>query len=139
LQCVAFAVCCICSVLHLQCVAVCHDSFTSMTRYFHICATTYSYAVCCSVLQCVAVCCICSVLQCIAVCCSVLQCIKALWGGVCIGFSVQMILMRTKQNRAQTERTELLKPLYISLIKQIIWNFDQHSKKYTHFWPSQWE
>ena len=64
--------CCICSVLHLQCVAVCHNSFTSMTRYFHICATTYSYAVCCSVLQCVAVCCICSVLQCVAVCCSVL-------------------------------------------------------------------
>jgi len=32
--------------------------------------------VCCSVLQCVAVCCIavcCSVLQCVAVCCSVLQ------------------------------------------------------------------
>ena len=30
-------------------------------------------AVCCSVLQCVAVCC--SVLQCVAVCCSVLQCV----------------------------------------------------------------
>ena len=33
-------------------------------------------AVCCSVLQCVAVCCqCCSVMQCDAVCCSVLQCV----------------------------------------------------------------
>jgi len=42
-------------------------------------------AACCSVLQCIAVCCIalqgvavrCSVLQCVAVCCSVLQCVAA--------------------------------------------------------------
>jgi len=34
--------------------------------------------VCCSVLQCVAVCCWCvaGVLQCVAVCCSVLQCVE---------------------------------------------------------------
>ena len=47
--------------------------------------TCHQLAVCCSVLQCVAVCCsvltchqfavCCSVLQCVAVCCSVLQCV----------------------------------------------------------------
>jgi len=83
LQCVA--VCC--SVLHgvggvLQCVAVC----CSVLQYVSVCLSarvpyTGVPAVCCSVLQCVAVCC--SVLQCVAVCCSVpavccsvLQCVK---------------------------------------------------------------
>jgi len=40
---------------------------------WHVFVSTF--IVCCSVLQCVAVCCsVCSVLQCVAVCCSVLQC-----------------------------------------------------------------
>ena len=41
----------------------------------------WAIAVCCSVLQCVAVCC--SVLQCVAVCCSVLQGADV---GVCLSF-----------------------------------------------------
>ena len=55
-----------CPIL-LHCVAVC-CSVTSCTRR----DDQFFAALCCSVLQCVAVCC--SVLQCVAVCCSVLQC-----------------------------------------------------------------
>ena len=42
----------------------------------HVACHKKRVAVCCSVLQCVAVCCVavcCSVLQCVAMCCSVLQ------------------------------------------------------------------
>jgi len=48
----------------LQCVAVCCSVLQCV-----------ALSVCCSVLQCLAVCCIVSVLQCVAVCCSVLQCV----------------------------------------------------------------
>ena len=49
--------------------------------------------VCCSVLQCVAVCCIavcCSVLQCVAVCCSVLHCSVLQCVALCSGFDFNM-------------------------------------------------
>jgi len=45
--------------------------YCSVLQFVAVCCSVY--AVCCSVLQCVAVCC--SVLQCVAVCCSVLQCV----------------------------------------------------------------
>ena len=60
--------------------------------YEHVCFLMCSIVVCCSALQCVAVCCsvyehvcvlmcsivvCCSVLQFVAVCCSVLQCVAA--------------------------------------------------------------
>jgi len=112
LQCVAVG----CSVLQLQCVIVC----CSVLQCLEVCARTrlllwrlsggcgavccsvlqrvavwcsalQRVAACCSVLQCVAVCC--SVLQCVAVCCGVLRCFKMcaqtgllswhLWGRVC--------------------------------------------------------
>ena len=82
-----------CSVLVLQCVAVC----CSVLRYAtprvqkELFCASCAVAVCCSVLQCVAVCCsvlryatprvqkelFCarSLLQCVAVCCSVMQCV----------------------------------------------------------------
>jgi len=56
---------------------VCNDLTMARPRHLR--------EVCCSVLQCVAVCCsvrhaillgICSVLQCVAACCSVLQCVS---------------------------------------------------------------
>ena len=74
-----------CSVL--QCVAMCCSVFqcVALRRLSHVSESLSSHrrselflagesvAVCCGVLQCVAVCC--SVLQCVAVCCSVLQCV----------------------------------------------------------------
>jgi len=78
------AVCC--SVL--QCVAVCYRVLQCVTVCVAVCCSVLQYvAVCCSMLQCVAVCysvlqcvavCVavcCSMLQYVAVCCSVLQCV----------------------------------------------------------------
>ena len=68
----------------MQCVAVCccvlqRDSIFKMFDYDDMGQHDYMRQVCCSVLQCVAVCF--SVLQCVvrcvAVCCSVLQCVAA--------------------------------------------------------------
>ena len=93
LQCVA--VCCSgllmqcdavrCSVP--QCASVCCSELQCVLwdsqKWFHLESLQMHVAVCCSVLQCVALCCsvlrcvavCCSVLQCVAVCCSVLQCV----------------------------------------------------------------
>ena len=62
----------------MQCVAYArHESHKCNTPHAthmqHTATHCANDAVCCSVLQCVAV--YCSVLQCIAVCCSVLQCV----------------------------------------------------------------
>ena len=63
-----------CSVLLLQYVAVC----CSVLQCVAVCFSVLQYAaMCCSVLQCAAVCC--GVLQYAAVCCSVLQRIKCFW------------------------------------------------------------
>jgi len=63
----------------LQCVAVC---CSVLQRVAVRCSN--GYTVCCSVLQCVAVCC--SVLQYVAVCCSVLQrvALRAIQGGLTV-------------------------------------------------------
>jgi len=74
LQCVAFAVCCSCSVLQLQCVAPAVCCNCSVLLCAAVCCRVLPCAAeCCSVSQCVAVCChVCSVLPCAAVCCTVL-------------------------------------------------------------------
>jgi len=62
----------------LQRVAACCSVLQCWSTMHHVVVTagadaTWWIAVCCDVLQCVAV--YCSVLQCVAVCCSVSQCI----------------------------------------------------------------
>jgi len=53
----------------LQCVAVCCSVLQCVAvECMYLLSVLQCVAVCCSVLQCVAVCC--SVLQCVAVCCS---------------------------------------------------------------------
>jgi len=56
----------------MQCVAVCCSvlQYVAVSLYIE---QTECVAACCSVLQRIAVCC--SVLQCVAVCCSVVQCV----------------------------------------------------------------
>ena len=65
----------------LQCVAVCCSVLQCVAVLLQCVAVCYSVLQCvavrCSVLQCVAVCY--SVLQCVAVCCSVLQCVAVCW------------------------------------------------------------
>jgi len=57
----------------LYCVAVCCSVLQCVAVWLQCAAVCCSvFAVCCSVLQCAAVCC--SVLQCAAMCCNVLQC-----------------------------------------------------------------
>ena len=71
---------------HMYCLAV----SCSVLQCIAVCCVLQCLqcvAVCCSVLQCVAVCC--SVLQCVAVCCSALQCVA-----VCCSVS-QCVCMRT--------------------------------------------
>ena len=65
LRCVAVS----CNVL--QCVATCNSSCCGWTSRFLV--SPISMVIC--MLRCVAVCC--GVLQCVAVCCSVLQCVAA--------------------------------------------------------------
>jgi len=60
----------------LQCVAVCYSELKYVAVLSGDRPRALYVAVCCSVLQCVAVCC--SVLQCVAVCCRVLQCVAVL-------------------------------------------------------------
>ena len=75
-----FVVCCSVS----QCVAMCYNvlqcvvegenSHTNLhARKREKKKSFWGVAVCCSLLQCIAMCC--SVLQCVAVCCSALQCV----------------------------------------------------------------
>jgi len=67
----------------LQCVAVCCSVLQRVAVSFcdrnRLCVEDAPVAVCCSVLQCVAVCC--SVLQRVTVCCSVLQCVAVSFCG----------------------------------------------------------
>ena len=87
---------------------VSHHSFMCL----HAC--TYIHIVCCSVLQCVSVCCSCltsqchvlacmyiqtySVLQCAAVCCSVLQCVQLPHITASCTFMHVYTYIRTNQN-----------------------------------------
>jgi len=54
------------------CVAVCCSVLQCVAIWHELCVLQ-RVAVCCSVLQCAAVCC--SVLQYVAICCTVLQCV----------------------------------------------------------------
>jgi len=84
-----------------------HLDIKEFVAHLRICTTTH--AVCCSVLQCVAVWCsassdrsyeddyACSVLQCVAVCCSVLQCVA-----VCCSV-LQCIYGQVLQRRLQMQ------------------------------------
>jgi len=50
-----------------------------------VCIGSRTYVVCCSVLQCVSVCCMhCNVLHVVAMCCSELQCVEVCACGYCV-------------------------------------------------------